>query len=58
MIFNEEANDVKTQLSFPIKGRPEWLNLQTGQPTLSFSGELVTLKAHEFKLLRICPSDK
>jgi hypothetical protein len=53
MLFNEEASEIKTRLTFSVEGRLEWLDPQTGQAASASSGDPVSFRPHEFKLLKI-----
>ena len=53
MLFNEEASEIKTRLTFSVEGRFEWLDPQTGQAAAGSPGEPVFFRPHEFKLLKI-----
>ncbi len=53
MLFNEEASETTIRFTFPIEGRFEWLDPQTGQAASASPGEPVFFRPHEFKLLKI-----
>jgi hypothetical protein len=53
MLFNEEASETTIRFTFPIEGRFEWLDPQTGQAASISPKDPVSFKPHEFKLLKI-----
>jgi hypothetical protein len=53
IIFNEEAEEVKTKIRTQADGSCQWLNPCSGEASVFSDNEAVTFKPHEMKILMI-----